>query len=40
MARGDESDRTFHQRVHDVDILFAGNAEDVFDAFVFKTLNE
>ena len=34
VSRRDELDRAVEQRVHDVDVLFAGNAEDVFDAFV------
>ena len=37
MMRGDKSDWTVEQRVHDIDVLFAGNAEDVLDAFVLET---
>jgi hypothetical protein len=36
MARGDELDRAVEQRIHDVDVLFAWNAEDIFDSFVLE----
>ena len=38
--RGDESDRTLQRRVQDIDILFARDAEDVFDSFVLKTFDK
>ena len=36
----DELDRAVEQRIHDVDVLFAGNAEDVFDALVLEASYE
>ena len=35
-----ELDRAVEQRVHDIDVLFAGNAEDVLDTFVLQALDE
>ena len=31
---------TVQQRIHHVDVLFAGNAEDVLDTFVLEALDE
>ena len=40
MARRDELDRAVEQRIHDVDVLLARNAEDVFDALVLEASYE
>ena len=40
VVRGDELDRAVEQRVHDVDVLLAGNAEDVLDAFVLEAADQ
>ena len=40
VVRGDELDRAVEQRIHDVDVLFAGDAEDVLDTFVLQALDE
>ena len=40
VVRGDELDRAVEQRIHHVDVLFAGNAEDVLDALVLEALHE
>ena len=36
MASGDELDGAFEQRIHDVDVFFTRNAEDVFDPLVLE----
>jgi hypothetical protein len=36
VARGDETDAALRQRIHDVDVLFPRNAEDVVHALVFQ----
>ncbi len=40
VPRRDELDRAVEQRVHHVDVLLAGNAEDVLDAFVLEALDQ
>jgi len=40
VASGDEPNRTLQKRVQDIDILFARNAEDVFNALVFQAFDE
>ena len=40
VVRGDELDGTVQQCIHHVDVLFAGNAEDVLDTFVLQALDE
>ncbi len=37
---GDEADAGVMQRIHECQILFAGNAENVFDIFIFKAADE
>ena len=40
VMRGDELDAAVEQRIHDVDIFLARNAEDVFDSLVLQAFNE
>ena len=40
VPRRDEADGTAQQRVHDVQILFAGDAEDDLDALVLKAADQ
>jgi hypothetical protein len=40
VVSGDEFDGAVQQCIHHVDVLFAGNAEDVLDTFVFQALDE
>jgi hypothetical protein len=39
-VRRPELDRAADHRIHDVQIFFTGNSEDIFDAFVFEAFNK
>ena len=40
VARGDEADAALRERIHDVDVLFARDAEDVVHALVFQAAHQ